>query len=118
MEEQIQQTIYRDISIAWFNDIQNYAIVNNIFFDLSLDNLADMMETQNHQCFYSGELLSFPRLSRTPVNEAKLTFINPSLGYTLTNLRWVSKDVFTLKRTMTEEEFIAFCVNIAARMSE
>ena len=97
------------ISSKYYNDLRYEAQRRNIYFDLTLEELEDIMESQNNRCSYTGELIE---ASSRRHNTASLDRISSDEGYTKNNVQWVRKEVNFAKQSMTEEAFLSMVEKI------
>lgn len=74
-----------------------------IHFELSLEFIADLLESQNYKCALSG--LPISAIEGT----ASLDRIDSSKGYTEDNVQWLHKDINMMKRHYKQGYFIHMC---------
>ncbi len=78
---------------------------HNIKFELDVDFLTDLWNSQLGHCYYTGIKLIF---NSTKIRSAQLDRKIPSAGYTKENVVWASKGINSLKSNATLEEFADF----------
>ena len=110
--EQDRNFLYRDISNIWYEKLKIERISKGDIFDLTLDQIADIMENQLFRCYYSGQELVYPRFSKSSYYEGRITLIDPNNGYVYNNIRFVSRIVNNMKNSMGEIEFLEMCNTI------
>lgn len=86
--------------------------------DLTLENLKEVWDKQNHICVYSGVDLVLPiqykSVWNNPTFTASLDRIDSSKGYVVGNIQFVSIVINRAKGNFTHEQMIEFC-NIMKR---
>jgi len=107
MSEKITE---RGISIPWYSEFKS-KIVNkkDIPFDIVQDDLSDIMDAQNEKCYYTGYLITYPRLATPLKSDFKVSLIDSDLGYVIGNIRLVCKEVSLIKQNMSEAVFLDTC---------
>ena len=85
------------------------AETRGIEFDISFDDLADLLIEQDFECALSGESLDAMGIN----NNASLDRIDSSLGYVYGNVQWVTSKVNMMKQSYSQDEFIAVCKAVA-----
>ena len=79
--------------------------------DLTLDELLFIWEAQKGTCAYTGVNLIHPNYKRAKASNnymASLDRIDSSIGYTASNVQFVSVTVNYMKNTMSEDEVLEF----------
>jgi hypothetical protein len=88
----------------------------NIEFNLTVEYLDKLWESQGGRCAYTGEKLNF---GRSKVNgNASLDRIDSSLGYIEGNVQFVHKDVNIMKWDLSEQRFLEICKKITKNRSK
>ena len=100
------------ISGRLFSAIKYKANLRNIEFDLTLDFVDALFESQQGLCYYSG--LPIDGKTRNLVT-ASLDRTDSSIGYVESNVRWVHKDVNFMKHSATETHFFELVDKIYER---
>lgn len=94
---------------------------HNLPFDLTIDYLMELMESQNRKCYYTGDTLTmqsnrgFGKRSITlPSNktQASLDRLIPEKGYVKGNVVWCGWLINTCKNMSTESEFYRMCKRV------
>lgn len=103
---------YKDISLTFFHNIRNGATARDLEFNITIEDLWDLYEKQNHNCALSGVNIHFDVETpdwkgRKPT--ASLDRIDSSVGYTIDNIQWVHYDVNYMKQDFTQAEFLDWC---------
>lgn len=80
-------------------------------YDLSLEALIEIWETQQGLCALSGVELGY---IGSEWNVASLDRIEPTKGYTVDNIQWIAWRVNDAKSNMTNQDFISMCTAITA----
>lgn len=74
----------------------------NIPFDLTLEYLIELYETQKHKCFYTGRTLV---LKTNNIDSISIDRIDSSKGYTKNNVVLCGKTINNMKNDMNMEDF-------------
>ncbi len=105
-----------DLSQNYFGRLQRGAADRGITFEVTIEYLWELFQSQNGRCALSGVpiKLSTRHSSRTNKREqtASLDRINPDVGYCEGNVWFVHKDVNYMKLDYTLEEFLFFCAAV------
>lgn len=115
-----------NLSCRMFGEIRRNAIVRNLSFEVTMDDLWHLFEFQNKKCALTGiELELLPlfynkrckikkkeQVSRDKIT-ASLDRIDSTKGYTIDNIQWVHKAVNIMKGSLDNSEFINICKFIA-----
>jgi hypothetical protein len=104
---------HRDIRISWYNRFKINAEMRGIFWDLTIDNIADLMESQDFRCALSGEPIEFPDFGNYQKSPASIDRIDSSKGYIKDNIQLVTRKVNMMKQSYSQEEFIEVCKKVA-----
>ena len=78
---------------------------------ISIDDLKRVWEIQQGVCFFSGvklELSSYTKINKNPLYAASLDRIDSSKGYSLDNIRWVSRAINWMKNDMSDDMVYEF----------
>lgn len=84
---------------------------HKIDFDLTIEFAWNLFIKQNRKCSLSGLSIKFDE--KNIHNTASLDRIDSSLGYTISNVQWVHKDINFMKRMYSQEYFIEMCKKVA-----
>lgn len=97
-----------DLTGTLWASIKANARTRRIEFRLSVEDAWSLFQEQGGLCALSGVSLTCyaPRGERP---SASLDRIDSSKGYSLDNVQWVHKHVNLMKRSLSNEEFVAFC---------
>jgi hypothetical protein len=102
---------HRGIRISWFNKFKISAETRNITWDISIDDVADLMEKQNYKCALSKLSIIFPEYG-TPSDGsmyASIDRIDSKKGYVHDNIQLVDKRINMMKQSFDQKEFIRLC---------
>lgn len=98
------------------------ANTRHLVFELTPEDIKATYNLQNGECFYSGHKLDIPKnfCSKWLNNPKNVSIdrIDPKQGYTKGNIRLVSKNVNFSKYTMSHDEYIALCREVANKHNE
>lgn len=112
-EDHVQFTGYREITGKKWSHYKKGAIKRNLIFDLKIEDVWSLYEQQKGLCALSGLEIVFDKGSHTT---ASLDRIDSNLGYTLSNVQWVHKDINKIKFNMPQDRFIELCHLVSGRM--
>ena len=101
----IHSGTYRNIRRSVFAQVQRSAEVRSLPFEITIDDVADLLVKQGGTCAFTGETISF---SEAPLN-GSVDRIDNNLGYTANNIHLVSKQVNMLRGALTIERFRELC---------
>jgi len=90
---------------CWFQDRASYRLGTSSY----AKDIKELWNKQNGRCFYTNEIL-------VPGKNASIDHQIPTSrggNNDISNLRWVTTQVNMIKSSLTHEEFIQFCKNIA-----
>lgn len=99
------------VSKTYYTSIKNGASHRNIDFQLSINDLNDLLIQQNHRCALTK--LPIKIGNKIEPTTASVDRINTKVGYIKTNIQWVHKHVNKMKIDFNQEYFIELCKLIA-----
>lgn len=112
-----------DLSRSYFTSFKYSRTRKNIYFseEITMEFLWDLFLKQDEKCAISGIPIFLNRQWSsqsngriTPVIQtASIDRIDSSKGYFIDNLQWVHKDINMMKGSMAQNDFIAFCIQVA-----
>lgn len=101
------------ISLTYFNKLVIGAKSRNIEFDITIEELDELLVKQDFKCSLSGiEIYAGYRSSKTQT--ASLDRIDSSKGYILNNVQWVHKNINFAKGSLSQEDFIQMCIAVSS----
>lgn len=103
-----------DIPVWFIGRTRSNAARRGIEWQLSVDELSDLLEQQQGRCALSGlpiELTPTPRGRPT----ASIDRLDCLQGYVPGNVQWVHRDVNAMRQDMSVEYFAFMCSAVAAR---
>lgn len=105
---------YKQISGAIYASIKSQAKTRQIPFNLSIEYLGDLLESQDYKCKITQVPINLPLSSKHPECEktASLDRIDNSKGYIEGNVQWVHKAVNRIRHTNTLEQLYTYCAAI------
>lgn len=107
-----------NLSKDYFTNIKRSADVKNFEFDITMEYLWDLYQSQNGLCAFTGWPIEFHKTYRSKKTKtASLDRIDSSKGYVVGNLQWVHRDVNKLKKNMRDERFIELCIAVASKQT-
>ncbi len=106
-----------DISASWWSArIERSSKRKNgkLLIDLTMEQAWDLYLKQNGKCNFSGIDIS---IGTSKTDMASIDRIDNTIGYTISNIQWVHKDINMMKRIYSTEYFIKLCKLVAERNS-
>lgn len=101
------------IRSSYFESIRSTAKKRKIEFQITIDDIWKKFKEQNGICALSGLKLKFNDVGENKNTQtASLDRINSDLGYIISNIQWVHKDINRMKMDMNEKDFINRCNQI------
>lgn len=94
---------YEEIGKRFWRRYVNNAKQRGIEFNITIEEIWDLINKQNFICCLSGEEISFKE------ETASLDRIDSNGGYNLNNIQWVHKDVNKMKMYFNENYFLDLC---------
>ena len=110
----ISRTSFRgcgDLPKTAWTRIVNKAAARNIEVEICIEDAWNLFQEQGGRCALSGLEIKLGVLSKD--RTASLDRKDCSKPYTRDNVQWVHKQVNIMKNTLSDEEFIYFCKEIA-----
>ena len=101
---------YRGVSISYFEAKKADAIARGYCFEITIDDVADLLEEQMYQCALTGEPVALDKCSSP---SGSLDRIDNSKGYTVDNIQITTKDINMLRGSFSVERFIELCKKVA-----
>jgi len=89
---------------AYITEIRRGAKKRGLEFNITTQQLWDLINKQNFKCALTGEPITINKNWRKYDFTASLDRIDPNQGYILGNIQWVHKRVNKLKSNFTEKE--------------
>lgn len=102
----------KHVSGRLYSSIKYKANLRGIEFDLDINFLDDLYESQSGLCYYSG--LAIDAKTRNSIT-ASLDRTSSDLPYVQSNVRWVHKDINFMKHTASEAHFFELVERIYER---
>lgn len=109
---------HRGVRISWFNKFKTGAETRGIQWDLSIDDVADLMSLQGHCCALTGWGIEFPESGHPQKALASLDRIDSKKFYTKDNTQLVTRQVNMMKQQYSQEDFISICKAVAKNYKE
>lgn len=104
---------HRGIRISWYNKFKTGAETRGILWNLTIDDIADLMELQDFKCALTGWDIAFPECGPPEKAPASIDRIDSALGYTKENSQLLTRQVNMMKQQYSQEDFIAVCKAVA-----
>ena len=104
---------HRGIRVSWFNKFKICAETRGKDWNLSIDEVADVMEAQKNKCALTGWSIEFPESGHPQEAPASIDRIDSALGYFKDNVQLVTREVNMMKQHYTQDEFMKVCKAVA-----
>jgi hypothetical protein len=101
---------HRGVSVSYFELKKADAIARGYCFEITIDDVADLLEEQMYQCALTGEPIALDKCSGS---SGSLDRIDNSKGYTVDNIQITTKDINMLRGSFSVERFIELCRKVA-----
>jgi hypothetical protein len=99
---------YKDVPGKVLSKLKRGADSRDILFQISIEDIQNCLEKQNHKCALTGWDVSFK-------DNASVDRIDSDKDYTVDNIQIVDKRVNMLKRDFDQDFFIKVCKAVAER---
>ena len=107
---------YKGVRISWFNKYKTSAERRGIEFNLTIEEIADIMEIQKFKCFMTGWDLNFPETGSPQNTDASIDRIDNSVGYVKDNVHIVHKWVNMMRGKYQIEDFVNVCKAVSDKV--
>ena len=104
---------HRGVRLSWFNKFKTGAETRGIYWDITLDDVADLMEYQGGKCALTGWSIEFPDSGHPQDAPASIDRVDSKQGYVSGNIQLLTKQVNMMKQAYTQDEFISVCKAVA-----
>lgn len=104
---------HRGIRVGWYNRFIRGADIRGIAWDLTIDDVADLYEKQEHKCVLTGADITFPTSGHPNKCHASIDRIDNKKGYTADNIQLILGAVNLMRGRYSLEEFVKICCQIA-----
>lgn len=99
-----------NISSIYFNRVKERAILRNIEFLITPEQIFDKFNEQNRKCALTGLDITIERnYKKYKTMTASLDRKDSKKAYSLDNIQWVHKDINRMKNCFSEDYFIDMC---------
>ena len=102
--------IYRDVSVSYFEQKKKDAKARGYSFDITIDDIADLLEVQMYLCALTGVPISLDNFAPS----GSIDRIDNKLGYTKDNIQITTKEINMLRGSFTMEKFVELCGLVAS----
>ena len=97
---------HRGVSRSYFKQKELDAVARAYEFDLTIDDVADLLEAQNYRCALTDAPIA---IDKSTGNSGSLDRIDNSKGYTKDNIQLVTAEINMLRGSFTMERFRELC---------
>ena len=101
-----------------FRSAKRRALQRNISFDITMDYLIELYNSQDGKCFYSGERINVVKENENRTHDPfKMTLdcLVPQKGYVRGNVVWCAYCVNSMKQKMSISKMLSVCSSISKR---
>ena len=99
---------YGEISARFWHREKANARKRNIDFLITIEDAWDKFVNQNKRCTISNEIITFGK-STYDYGTASLDRIDSQKPYTISNTRWIHKDLNNMKWDLLDKDFFNYC---------
>lgn len=104
---------HRGVRVSWFNKFKSNSELRGIQWDLSLDDVADLMEAQEFKCALTGWSIEFPESGHPQKAPASIDRVDSKKPYSRDNIQLVTREVNMMKQQYSQADFIKTCKAVA-----
>jgi hypothetical protein len=104
---------HRGIRISWFRKFEIGANLRGIDFEITMDDVADIMDAQGGECALTGWCIDFPETGHPHKVDASIDRVDSQFGYIKGNIQLVHKMVNMCKQQYSQDEFVKMCKAVA-----
>ena len=97
--------IHRGVSVSYFEDKKKDATARGYAFDITIDDIADLLEVQMYLCALTGLPVLLDKCSPS----GSIDRIDNKVGYTKDNIQITTKEINMLRGSFTMEKFVELC---------
>ena len=101
--------------VSWYNKFKAGALVRGIEWDLSIDDVADLMLAQDKKCALTGWDIEFPESGHSQAAPASIDRIDSSRGYLPGNVQLLVRHVNMMKQAYDNDYFVMVCKAVAEK---
>jgi hypothetical protein len=105
---------YRGIRVSWFNQFKSGAADRGLNWDLTLDDVANLLQEQDYKCALTGWSIEFPESGHPQAAPASIDRIDSKKAYTKENTQLLTRQVNMMKQQYSQEDFIKVCHAVSA----
>jgi hypothetical protein len=101
------------VRVSWFNGFHRNALTRGYDWDISIEDVDALFQSQGGKCALSGLDIAFvdgPRVLTT----ASIDRIDNSIGYTMGNIQLVHKHINMMRGTLSVDDFVELAKAVAA----
>lgn len=107
------QVIFHNINPSYFKSLKEGALSRNLKFKITIKEIWELFLKQNKKCALSGVDIQMNPHSASYKNKleqtASLDRIDSKVGYIISNLQWLHKDVNRIKWNLNQDQFLELC---------
>jgi len=102
---------HRGVSISYFEAKKYDAIARGYCFEITIDDVADLLEEQMYQCALTGEPVALDKCGGC---SGSIDRIKNEEGYTKDNIQITTKEINMLRGSFTMEKFVELCALVVS----
>lgn len=102
------------VRVAWFNSFMKSALSRGLSWDLSIEDVASLYESQDRKCALTGWPVEWAEAGWG--HTASLDRIDNDQGYAVGNVQIVHKSANMARGSLSVEDFVALCKAVADRV--
>ena len=104
---------YKGIRISWFNKFKVSAEYRGLEFNITMDDVAELIEKQIFKCALSGWDISFPETGVPQKCDASIDRVDSNKGYSIENIQITHKTINMIKNKYDNDFFIYVCKSVS-----
>ncbi len=103
--------IHCGVSVSYFENKRKDAQARGYAFDITIDDIADLLEEQMYLCALTGVPISLDNFSPS----GSIDRIDNKVGYTKDNIQITTKEINMLRGSFSLEEFKRLCLLVSSK---
>lgn len=104
---------FKEIRSGFWKGYVNGAHQRGLPFTITMEYAWNLFEEQGRRCALSGVPLSFGTTGKNSNTTASMDRVDNGAGYVPGNIQWVHKRVNLMRNTLSIENFVSWCAQIA-----
>lgn len=108
----------KEVPNCWIMNYKHGAKRRNIKWDITIEQVYELLKKQEFKCALTDELLYFGRIRVYLETNASIDRIDSNKGYEINNIQIVTKNINIMKQTVSQDEFIRCCKLVSKKFDK